>query len=364
MTKHTLITAITLIVFGLMFSFSPAQQMKTDNIRFDIQPVPEKSRAPTEPTHPRIQPVSPRPVTRPSPSTPSIQPVPLKPVPRPEPTRPSIQPVPIRHNPEPIVKRPGVQPSPRIPNNPINISPIPVIPVNNPIINPHRPNPVIHPPLKRPLPVLRSRFYRFWIITNPCPWPDSIYITEPETYAYTNVNYYPYPDYYGFYNYNSYYYPYNYSYGNSYTYQDYNNEGNTSPETSNEDYNQTQSQNLEQLQKEYESWITQQLGLEGIQKTRFIANLRRLQYLRENYLEERQNLTDELGSLQSQNASEDILNKMIKQITDLDNQFQKEEKIALTNLMKPLTVEQKAKYYSLQKKFNSSMKQQSQQPID
>lgn len=192
--------------------------------------------------------------------------------------------------------------------------------------------------------------YWFWLTWYPAPWP---------IYDY----YYPWPYYdypYPYYDYNYYGYSPNtveYRYGNS--------PANPGPES---EYQQPSANSNEenvdpkQYQKEYETWIVGQLGLDAKQKKQFLTHLRKLQSLRENFMEKRGALTDELANLQKNGTPETELNGKMAQIEELDNKFQKEEQGTLSKLMGTLTVEQRAKYYSLQSQYGQSQKGHKQEP--
>ena len=79
-------------------------------------------------------------------------------------------------------------------------------------------------------------------------------------------------------------------------------------------------------------------------------------------MEKRGTLTEELANLQKQGTPEAQLNSKMTQIEELDNKFQKEEQGTLSKLMSTLTVEQRAKYYSLQSQYGQQQQGHKEEP--
>jgi hypothetical protein len=101
-------------------------------------------------------------------------------------------------------------------------------------------------------------------------------------------------------------------------------------------------------QKQYEKWLVKELGLTGKQKGKFLSHLKALQTVREEYMEERNGLSQELSELQSQKAPEFRLQQKMNEMENLDVKFRADEQKAIEKMLSTLSVEQRAKYYSLQ----------------
>jgi hypothetical protein len=219
--------------------------------------------------------------------------------------------------------------------------------------------------------------YWFWINWDPAPWPIYVYYPGPYYYYYYD---YPYP-----YTYesNRYYsrststYRYGNQYGNPGPEEEYQQPDNNqmkpsmdgeykqqqSGENRQQGYEQQGTVDPKQYQKEYENWMVSELNLEAKEKKQFLTNLRKLQSMREKFMDKRGALTDELASLQQSKVSESELDSKMKEIDSLDKKFQKDEQSTLAKLMSNLTVEQRAKYYSLQsQRGQQEGQEQPQQP--
>ncbi len=180
--------------------------------------------------------------------------------------------------------------------------------------------------------------YWFWY---PAPLPTYVYYDYPDYYDYP-------PDYYPYYDngYNGYY-SQGYSNGNSYDNDGSAGQYQEQSDTNTQENSLADNQDPKKLQQQSEAWVVEQLGLQGNQKTQFLAHLRKLQSMRKIFMMTRQTLTEELDELQKDNASQEEMSAKIQEIQDLDTKFQGDEKAALSMLMNGLTVSQKAKYYSL-----------------
>ena len=76
--------------------------------------------------------------------------------------------------------------------------------------------------------------------------------------------------------------------------------------------------------------------------------------LRQTYVLTRKEFTDDLKTLQTDNAPTGELTQKMQDIQDLDTKFQADERTAISNLMAGLTPGQQAKYYSLQSQMAPS----------
>jgi hypothetical protein len=192
--------------------------------------------------------------------------------------------------------------------------------------------------------------YWFWLTWDPWPWPGYFYEPWPDYYYYPYYDY----DYAGYYSQPTS----GYNYGDQYA--------NPGPQSeyqqpSDKGSSQQDSTDPKKLQRQYESWITDQLGLHGKHKDEFLAKLQKLQALREDFMEKRSTLTDELADLQQKSSPETELSGKMTQIEQLDKKFQKDEQTELSSLMSTLSVSQRAKYYSLQSQYGQQQ-QQGQEP--
>ncbi len=200
--------------------------------------------------------------------------------------------------------------------------------------------------------------YWFWITWSPAPWPIyDYYYPAPYPYYY----YYPYPYY--DYDYNKYYdrSTAGYKYGNDNANPGPENEYQQPSGKSNEESMQQENVDPKKYQHEYETWIVGQLGISGKEKQQFLTQLKKLQSLRESFMKKRGALTDELANLQQKGTPDTELSSKMTQIEELDKKFQKDEQATLSKLMSSLTVEQRAKYYSLQSQYGQPQQGQAQE---
>jgi Spy/CpxP family protein refolding chaperone len=237
--------------------------------------------------------------------------------------------IPVRPPAPPAPVPPAIRPLPPLPPAPfppgIRPAPAPWVPPHAPFVRPapapwipaplppywrgwHAPLPWGPPPPPYwgpPIPDHRYHYW-FWFIWSPLPWA---------TYEAAPVQ-------------------------NNYYYME--SDKQAGPEQSKETFDAAK------YQKQYEKWLVKELGLTGKQKGKFLSQLKALQTVREEYLEERNGLSRELSELQSQKAPEIRLQQKMNEMERLDVKFRADEQKAIDKMLSTLTVEQRAKYYSLQ----------------